>query len=328
MLKSLRIENYAIIAKVTIDFDKSLNIITGETGAGKSILIGALGLIMGQRADSKVLYDKGSKCIVEAVFTDYPKSIEKLLDQYDLDKEEELIIRREIATNGRSRAFINDTPAKLEVLQLINQNLVDLNQQFNITDIQDKKFQLSLIDGLADNSKLLSTYSDGYKALKEKRSRLSEIVAMESTQLKELDFIKFQHNELVVAALEGTKKKDLEAELQLLDKSEDITNLMAETQYAVNESDQNLKDQLASFAKRWSGYSAADPQLSQGYEVIESVVAELETLCQIASNVADKTEMDPSRLATLRSRLDSIYLLEKKHGVNTVSELVKIQEDL
>ena len=151
---------------------------------------------------------------------------------------------------------------------------------------------------------------------------------MESTQLKELDFIKFQHNELVVAALEGTKKKDLEAELQLLDKSEDITNLMAETQYAVNESDQNLKDQLASFAKRWSGYSAADPQLSQGYEVIESVVAELETLCQIASNVADKTEMDPSRLATLRSRLDSIYLLEKKHGVNTVSELVKIQEDL
>ena len=127
---------------------------------------------MGQRADSKVLYDKGSKCIVEAVFTDYPKSIEKLLDQYDLDKEEELIIRREIATNGRSRAFINDTPAKLEVLQLINQNLVDLNQQFNITDIQDKKFQLSLIDGLADNSKLLSTYSDGYKALKEKRSRL------------------------------------------------------------------------------------------------------------------------------------------------------------
>ena len=328
MLKSLRIENYAIIAKVTIDFDKSLNIITGETGAGKSILIGALGLIMGQRADSKVLYDKGSKCIVEAVFTDYPKSIEKLLDQYDLDKEEELIIRREIATNGRSRAFINDTPAKLEVLQLINQNLVDLNQQFNITDIQDKKFQLSLIDGLADNSKLLSTYSDGYKSLKEKRSRLSEIVAMESTQLKELDFIKFQHNELVVAALEGTKKKDLEAELQLLDKSEDITNLMAETQYAVNESDQNLKDQLASFAKRWSGYSAADPQLSQGYEVIESVVAELETLCQIASNVADKTEMDPSRLATLRSRLDSIYLLEKKHGVNTVSELVKIQEDL
>ena len=328
MLKSLRIENYAIIAKVTIDFDQSLNIITGETGAGKSILIGALGLIMGQRADSKVLYDKSSKCIVEAVFTDYPSSIEKLLNEYDLDVEEELIIRREIATSGRSRAFINDTPAKLEVLQLINQNLVDLNQQFNITDIQDKKFQLSLIDGLADNSKLLSKYGEGYKTLKQKKSQLSEIMQMESTQLKELDFIKFQHNELMTAALEGTKKNDLESELELLDKSEEITNLMAETQYAVNESDQNLKDQLASFAKRWSSYSAADPQLTQGYEVMENILEELQTLCQIASEVSDKTDMDPTRLSTLRSRLDSIYLLEKKHGVNSISELVKIQEDL
>ena len=158
MLKTLRIENYAIIAKVHIDFDASLNIITGETGAGKSILLGALGLIMGQRSDSKVLYDKGSKCIVEAVFSQYPPAIEKLLVAEDLDVEDELIIRREISTSGRSRAFINDTPVKLDVLQLINQNLIDLNQQFNITDIQDKKFQLSLIDGLAGNQKLLAQY--------------------------------------------------------------------------------------------------------------------------------------------------------------------------
>ena len=325
MLKSLRIENYAIIAKVHIDFDKSLNIITGETGAGKSILIGALGLIMGQRSDSKVLYDKGAKCIVEAVFTDYPISIEKLLEEYDLDSEEELIIRREIAINGRSRAFINDTPTKLEVLQLINQNLVDLNQQFNITDIQDKKFQLSLIDGLADNTKLLTAFEVGYKTLKEKRTQLNEIMQMESTQLKELDFIKFQHNELTSAALEGTQKNVLEAEVELLDKSEDITNLMAETLYAVNEAEQNIKDQLAGIAKRWNSYSAADAKLSLGYELMENLLEELQSLCQIASEVADKTDMDPTRLNDLRSRLDSIYLLEKKHSVSSIAELIKIQ---
>ena len=328
MLKTLRIENYAIIAKVHIDFDASLNIITGETGAGKSILLGALGLIMGQRSDSKVLYDKGSKCIVEAVFSQYPPAIEKLLVAEDLDVEEELIIRREISTSGRSRAFINDTPVKLDVLQLINQNLIDLNQQFNITDIQDKKFQLSLIDGLADNQKLLAQYRKGYAQLKEKRDKLSAVEQMESTQLKELDFIKFQHNELVVAALDGTDKTSMESELELLDKSEDITNLMAETAYAVSESDQNLKDQLAALAKRWSSFSSADPQLMQGYELMENIQEEFHTLYDLANNIKDKTEMDPSRLSTLRAKLDSLYSLEKKHGVNTIEELLQIQTDL
>ncbi len=328
MLKTLRIENYAIIAKVHIDFDASLNIITGETGAGKSILLGALGLIMGQRSDSKVLYDKGSKCIVEAVFSQYPPAIEKLLVAEDLDVEDELIIRREISTSGRSRAFINDTPVKLDVLQLINQNLIDLNQQFNITDIQDKKFQLSLIDGLADNQKLLAQYRKGYTQLKEKRDKLAAVEQMESTQLKELDFIKFQHNELVVAALDGTDKTSLESELELLDKSEDITNLMAETAYAVSESDQNLKDQLAALAKRWSSFSSADPQLMQGYELMENIQEEFHTLYDLASNIKDKTEMDPSRLSTLRAKLDSLYSLEKKHGVNTIEELLQIQTDL
>lgn len=328
MLKTLRIENYAIIAKVTIDFDKSLNIITGETGAGKSILLGALGLIMGQRSDSKVLYDTKAKCIVEAVFSDYPSSIEKLLVSEDLDVEDELIIRREIAISGRSRAFINDTPVKLEVLQLINQNLIDLNQQFNITDIQDKKFQLSMIDGLADNSKLLGKYRQGYSQLKEKRDRLSEIEQMESTQLKELDFIKFQHNELVIAALEGANKDEMESELELLDKSEDITNLMAETEYALSESDQNLEDQLSAFAKRWSAYSKADPQIMQGYELLENIQEEFQVVCELASEVKEKTDMDPTRLSALRSKLDGLYSLEKKHGVNSVSELLKIQENL
>ncbi len=328
MLKTLRIENYAIIAKVHINFDASLNIITGETGAGKSILLGALGLIMGQRSDSKVLYDKGSKCIVEAVFSQYPPSIEKLLVAEDLDVEDELIIRREISISGRSRAFINDTPVKLDVLQLINQNLIDLNQQFNITDIQDKKFQLSLIDGLADNQKLLVKYRAGYTQLKEKRDKLAAVEQMESTQLKELDFIKFQHNELVVAALDGTDKAALESELELLDKSEEITNLMAETAYAVSESDQNLKDQLAALAKRWSGFSNADPLLMQGYELMENIQEEFHTLYDLANSIKDKTEMDPSRLATLRTKLDSLYSLEKKHGVNTIEDLLQIQSDL
>ena len=151
---------------------------------------------------------------------------------------------------------------------------------------------------------------------------------MESTQLKELDFIKFQHNELVVAALDGTDKTSMESELELLDKSEDITNLMAETAYAVSESDQNLKDQLAALAKRWSSFSSADPQLMQGYELMENIQEEFHTLYDLANNIKDKTEMDPSRLSTLRAKLDSLYSLEKKHGVNTIEELLQIQTDL
>ncbi len=190
MLHALRIENYAIIQSVDIRFDQSLNIITGETGAGKSILLGALGLIMGKRADTSVLYDKANKCFVEASFNNYPEEINTVLRAFDYDVEDELIIRREISSSGKSRAFVNDTPAKLELLKNLCEHLVDLNAQFELNSIREEKFQLSLIDAYANHNDLLSAYQSLYTEWKKISSELKALINDESQQLKEMDFLR------------------------------------------------------------------------------------------------------------------------------------------
>jgi len=240
MLKSLSIENYAIISKVNIDFDPSLNIITGETGAGKSIILGALGLVMGQRADSKVLFDTSSKCIVEATFTKYKKGVDILLQTHDLDNEKELIIRREISTSGRSRAFVNDTPTKLEVLQKLSLELIDLNQQFQIIEIQNKNFQLNLIDALAGTDSLLHKYKTLYKEYKSEQKELDDLIKLESSQLKELDFMRFQLTELESAGLSANEQEQMESEITLLEKADDISSLMEETKFVLVDSESEM----------------------------------------------------------------------------------------
>ncbi len=328
MLQSLSIENYAIIAKVDIHFDDSLNIITGETGAGKSILLGALGLIMGQRADSKVLFDNESKCIVEAIFTHFPKSVNKLLKQNDLDQTEELIIRREIVPSGRSRAFVNDTPTNLGVLQQLSLALVDLNQQFRIVEIQDRTFQLNIIDALAKNDTKVEAYKTLYKAYKNKTTELKEIQNMESAQLKELDFMKFQFQELSEAGLDGLNQAEMEGETQLLDKAEDIATLMEETKYKLVESETNLRDQLQDLAKKWSGYAEVDPQINQGAIQLEDLLTKVDEIYHDSDQISGKTDGDPGRLMELRERLDKVYSLQKKHGVHEVSDLLAIASSL
>jgi len=328
MLNSLTIENYAIIAKVHIDFDSSLNIITGETGAGKSILLGALGLIMGNRADSKVLYDKENKCVVEAVFTKVPATVNKLLEENDLDVEEELIIRREIVKSGRSRAFVNDTPTKLELLQKLSSSLVDLNQQFRILEIQDKSFQLSLVDALAKNEKSSNEYSAAYSEYRKTIKELADLESSESAQLKELDFLKFQFEEMTTLALEGGEQTSLESDLQLLDKAEDISLLMGETGYLLSEAEPSVRDQLATLVQRWNGYTTADEMIKEGVVILEEILNNVDTLSTIAAEIKERTQGDPGRLEEIRGRLDAIYLLQKKHGVNSVTELLDLQQDM
>lgn len=328
MLHALSIQNYAIISSVKLEFDSSLNIITGETGAGKSILLGALGLIMGQRADSKVLLDKNEKCIVEATFQDYPDSVDELLKQNDLDTEDELIIRREIVPSGRSRAFVNDTPTNLNLLQKLSLELIDLNQQFQIIEIQDKHFQLNLIDALAGTTSLLGKYKNRYEAYRQDKKQLEETKAMESAQLKEVGFMQFQLNELQTVGLMAGEQTTLESDLVMLEKADEIVGLMEETKFSLMDSDSNLRDRLLELAKRWSAFRQGDKAVEEGYEILEEIQEKLTTVYSIADNMSGKIESDPARFSEVRSRLDSIYALQKKHGVQSLESLLEIQSDL
>jgi len=328
MLHALRIENYAIIQSVDIRFDQSLNIITGETGAGKSILLGALGLIMGKRADTSVLYDKANKCFVEASFNNYPEEINTVLRAFDYDVEDELIIRREISSSGKSRAFVNDTPAKLELLKNLCEHLVDLNAQFELNSIREEKFQLSLIDAYANHNDLLSAYQSLYTEWKKISSELKALINDESQQLKEMDFLRFQFDELDKADLENEEQESLESEMAVLEKSEELEGLMQETRFILSESDTPVRELLRQLLYKWEGFSGIDGEISKANEVFNQIDGLIESLMDSTDSISNRLEADPRRLAELEERLNTIYTLQRKHQVSSVEELLGIYSDL
>lgn len=328
MLKSLSIENYAIIRKVDIEFDKSLNIVTGETGAGKSILLGALGLIMGQRADTTVLYDKNSKCIVEARFTGYPPEINEILRQSDLDIYDELIIRREISSSGKSRAFANDTPVRLDVLQSLSAVLVDLNSQFEMMELYQNRFQLAVIDALAKNDSLLEVYRSQFGQYKIIRKELRELESMESQQIREMDFARFQFDELEKAELQMGEQEELERELQLLESSEDLRLLMEETGFKLMESESAVRDVLRELQVKWEKFGEIDEDIRGGIESFSQMHALLEDIGSISDKVSSRLDADPERLSEVNDRLNILYGLERKHNVQGLEELIEIRDQL
>ena len=328
MIHSLSIENYAIIQELEMAFDESLNIITGETGAGKSIIMGALGLIMGQRADSSVLYDKDAKCRVEAIFRNYPLAINELLEKEDYDVDDELIIRREISTSGKSRAFVNDTPAKLNLLQEISALLIDLNSQFEITAIHQASFQIALIDAYADNKDLRTDYLNVYGTYKSVEKELLELENSESQQLKELDFIRFQFDELNNAALEISEQKDLEAERQMLERSDELSLLMKETSFLISESEDSVQERINNLMYKWQQYSDINDDMKTVTDSFQSLEELLNTISDIAGRLSGEFDNDPKRLDEINERLDLIYSLQRKHQVQSIEELIAISEEL
>jgi DNA repair protein RecN (Recombination protein N) len=328
MIKSLTIENYAIIDRVDIEFDRRLNIITGETGAGKSIILGALALIMGQRADKKVLYNLEKKCVVEAIFNGNLPGVIQLLESHDFDTDNELIIRREIVPSGKSRAFVNDTPAKLDFLQLLSLELIDLNQQFNIIDIHNTGYQLEMIDALADNKNELVHYKAAYKNYKSKIDQLNRLNNLESAQLKELDFMRFQLNELEEAGLTPTEQTELESEFQVLSKSDELRLLVEETQFKLADGEINVMDILAELNHKWSSYAGVSELIATLNEELSNVEILLSEFYQRCGQVENTLDSDPAKLALIQERLDMIYRLQKKHGVQNMEDLLEIQSGL
>ena len=328
MIKSLSIKNYAIIDRLQIDFSKGLTIITGETGAGKSILLGALGLIMGKRADIKSLYDLDKKCVIEATFDVQAYKLKSFFDKEDLDYEEELHIRREITPSGKSRAFVNDSPTNLKVLQSLSSALIDLHQQFDTLDIHEVSFQLRLIDALAKNKKVLTTYQVLFESFQSNLRKLSKYQNQAASASKENDFLRFQLDELVDARIEAEEQEQLEEELNRLNNAEDIKRNLSAAYIQMSENEFSVIGQLQELSVALSQVKDAHPELKQLYPRFEGLIFEMEDLSKEFERISEDTEHDEARLAEVKDRLDVLYRLQKKHQVQSCKELLEIQADL
>lgn len=328
MIRNIQISNYAIIDELKINFSDGLTIITGETGAGKSILLGALGLIMGKRADTKVLYNQERKCIIEANFEIGRYKMQRFFEENDIDYEAETVVRREITPSGKSRAFVNDTPVKLKVLQQLSGALIDLHQQFDTLDIHNVSFQMRMLDALADNDTLLEEYQRGYRNYQADKRRLRKLTEESANAAKEIDYIEFQINEFNEAELVGGEQDELEAESKKLNSAEDIKRGLAAVYNHLSEDEQSITGQLESLGVVLNGVVKYDDRLQGLYDKFEGLTLELQALSEDIERIADDAEFDPERIAEITERLNLIYRLQTKHQVRSVEELLEIQDEL
>jgi len=328
MLKRLHIRNYALIDELEIKFSNHLTIITGETGAGKSILLGALGLVMGERADSKVFYNDTQKCIVEAFFEVGAYDLKSFFEENELDYDQEVVIRRELSPAGKSRAFVNDTPVNNQVLQRLTESLIDLHQQFDLLDIHNVNFQLRMIDALADNSTLLKEYQIGYKTYAVDRKRLAELISRSENGSKEMEFLRFQLDELLLAAPVAGEQEMLEFELSRLSNAEEIKRSYNMAYSYIADAEQNITGQLQEIARSLAPTRKLTPELSSMSERMDSLIVDLQEIAKDFDRISELTEHDPERINEVQERLNVLYKLQKKHGVVSIPELLQVQESL
>ena len=327
MLKSLSIKNYALIDSLTIDFSEDLNILTGETGAGKSILLGAVGLIIGQRADSSVLRDKSDKCVAEGVFDIRKYSMQNFFSENELDYDDITILRREITPQGKSRAFINDTPVNVKVLNDLGVRLIDIHSQHQNLALNEKNYQLHVVDLVAGNGELLKSYTTEYKAYLSLQERLNESLLLAEQSKKDLDYYEFQFQQLYDAKLVENEQAELELQLEKLTHAEEIRTVFGQAYLALSEDELSvltiLKENLTSIGKLRSVL----PEAEQIFIRMETVYLELKDLASESSIIEDRTQNNPEKIEQVNQRLDLIYSLQQKHRVSSVSELLNIQTE-
>ncbi|MEO1518547.1 MAG: DNA repair protein RecN [Bacteroidota bacterium] len=328
MIQRLHIKNYAIIDELEIRFSKELTIITGETGAGKSILLGALGLIMGKRADTKMLHNTERKCVVEGHFDIEHYQLQPFFEEHDLDYETDTVLRRELTPSGKSRAFINDTPVNLATLQQLSGALIDLHQQFDTRDINNVSFQLRMIDALAKNGTALAAYQSHFRKYQKDKKQLASLIHQNETANKELDFLNFQLNEFNEAALIAGEQEQMEEELARLTNSEDIKRALGAAYRQLADSEHSSISQLEEISQLIGQIKGFDPKLETLYERYTGLIYELQDLSSEFEAIAEATEYDEERIQEVQSRLDLIYRLQKKHQAADVAQLLQIQEDL
>ncbi len=328
MIKKLSIRNYAIIEELQINFPEGLTIITGETGAGKSILLGALGLIMGERADSKSLYDESQKCIIEGVFEVNKYRLQPFFEENDLDYSPECLIRRELSPTGKSRAFVNDTPVRLETLKKLTGALIDLHEQFDTLDIHRVSFQLRMIDALANNNDLLHEYQSHYKKFTIDKRKRQQLIEQNERSSQETDFLQFQLAEFNEAALEANEQEKLESELNQLTNAEEIKTNLSAAFRNLTDGEAPLTGQLQELVRQIAEVKKFHPDVPALHQRLESLLVEMEDIAGEFEKVAEGTEFDPERISVIQTRLDQIYRLQHKHRVKTVQELLEIQSSI
>ena len=329
MLRQLYIRNFTLIDELDITFKPGFSVITGETGAGKSIILGAIGQILGNRADARMVKAGCDKCVIEAHFDLSNYDMESFFDDNDIDYEpEDCIIRRELKANGKSRAFINDTPVALTTARELGQQLVDIHSQHQNLLLQKEDFQLNVVDIIAHNSQLLNDYRtlfDGYAkakaALREKEEECEKDRANE-------DFLRFQADELVKAQLVDGEQEELEQELETLSHAEDIKGALFDADNLLSGDDRSITQSCKTMLSRLSDIGDVYPAIRQVTERIDSAYIELKDIARDISNLAESIDFDPARLTMANERLDTIYTLQKKHHVESVAELIAIRDNL
>ena len=329
MLRQLYIRNFTLIDELDITFKPGFSVITGETGAGKSIILGAIGQILGNRADARMVKAGCDKCVIEAHFDLRNYDMESFFDDNDIDYEpEDCIIRRELKANGKSRAFINDTPVALTTARELGQQLVDIHSQHQNLLLQKEDFQLNVVDIIAHTSQLLNDYRtlfDGYAkakaALREKEEECEKDRANE-------DFLRFQADELVTAKLIDGEQEELEQELETLSHAEDIKGALFDADNLLSGDDRCITQSCKTMLSRLSDIGDVYPAIRQVTERIDSAYIELKDIARDISNLAESIDFDPARLTMANERLDTIYTLQKKHHVESVAELIAIRDNL
>ncbi|NQZ75699.1 MAG: DNA repair protein RecN, partial [Ekhidna sp.] len=328
MIKSLQIKNYALIQDLEMNPSANLNIITGETGAGKSIMLGAVGLLLGKRADTKILLDESQKCVVEGIFDISSYALQDTFIASDLDYEDECVIRREISPSGKTRAFINDTPANLQTLKKIVERLMDVHSQHESLQLGNNTYQLNALDAFAVHPELIRNYEACFEDYTQKKKKLTELQSLATKSAEDTDYKEFLLKELQEADLDQLIQEELEQELEVLENAESIKLKLSQTIHILDESEVAVLQQLSEAKSLLNGISNHSKEIEDVVSRLESSTIELADLSSEMTNIQDRIEHDPARIEEVKERLDLLYRLQKKHGATSVSGLVEIRNEL
>ncbi|WP_298476504.1 DNA repair protein RecN [uncultured Maribacter sp.] len=328
MLTNISIKNYALIDHLNVAFTNGFTVITGETGAGKSILLGGLSLVLGKRADLSSLRDKTVKCIIEAEFLVDKYNLKRFFEKNDLDYEDTTIIRREIQPSGKSRAFINDSPVTLDILSKLGDRLIDVHSQHQTLQLTDNDFQLKVVDALADNSAKLQKYRDALKLYQSLTKELQELIEFRDNASKEQDYNSFLLKELESAPLKEGILEELEEQYEQLNNVESIMEQLAAGNQVLNDEQVGVVEALSQLKQITSKLSGYGTQYTSLNERVQSVFIELDDISSELENYIENTEVNPKLLEEVNGKLQLLYDLQKKHSVLTISELITVREGL
>lgn len=328
MLRTLHIENYALIKNLDLIFDKGFSVITGETGAGKSIMLGALGLLLGQRSDIKAIKEGELKCILEANFDIEHYHLQELFDENDIDYDPNCIIRREILTSGKSRMFVNDTPVNIQFLKQLGEKLLDIHSQYENLLIKDNLFQLNVIDAIAENRNILEDYINTFTAYKKAERQYEDLLTFSEKEKANYDYLSFQFEQLSSAGLSSNEQEELEREQTILSHAEEIKTILYKSQLLLDNEEIGILSVIKNAINNLQSITHVYTKAENLYERLNSCFIDLKDIAEELNKQENNIESQPERLEFINNRLDTIYSLCQKHKVTNLEDLIALQNSL